>query len=122
MAKYECSIKTDFTSFIKLIEEEILEGSATASLEDSSDFQMADVQCAVRVFERYSLLGGNRLSLSLTVIGNKDSLKLSAITAGGSQAMFFKINTVGEENFLEEFRDILHEHKLEISDEVYGEL
>ena len=32
---------------------------------------------------------------------------LSAITSGGSQAIFFKINTVGEENFLRALEEIL---------------
>ena len=32
---------------------------------------------------------------------------LSAITAGGSQAMFWKINTFGEEAFLDKLRELL---------------
>ena len=32
---------------------------------------------------------------------------LSAITAGGSQAMFFKVNTWGEEAFLDSIRETL---------------
>ncbi len=55
---------------------------------------------ACRVFERYSVMGGNRLSLALTMFQNGDSpIRLSAITAGGSQAVFFKVNTLGEDPF-----------------------
>lgn len=34
-------------------------------------------------------------------------VQLSAITAGGSQAVFFKINTWGEESFLDTLRALL---------------
>ena len=32
---------------------------------------------------------------------------VSAITSGGSQAMFFKMNTLGEEAFLDKLRELL---------------
>ena len=37
----------------------------------------------------------------------KDPVQLSAITAGGSQAVFFKINTWGEEAFLDKLIELL---------------
>ena len=58
----------------------------------------------------YSMMGGNRLSLTLTMFQNADSpIRLSAITAGGSQAVFFKVNTLGEESFLDDVKDLLEE-------------
>ena len=36
-------------------------------------------------------------------------IRLSAITAGGSQAVFFKINTIGEESFLDDVKNLLEE-------------
>ena len=65
-----------------------------------------DFRCTVRVYERYSFAGGNRLSVTVTLVGNGDDLFLSAITAGGSQAVFFKIITWGEEAFLEKVQEI----------------
>ena len=56
----------------------------------------------MRVYERYSVVGGNRVSLNLTLAGEGEDLFLSAITSGGSQAMLFKINTWGEEAFLDQ--------------------
>ena len=38
---------------------------------------------------------------------DKDPVQLSAITAGGSQAVFFKINTWGEEAFLDKLIELL---------------
>ena len=79
----------------------------SASYEDGSDYTIGSVRCAVRVYERYSYLGGNRVSLNLTLIGEGENLFLSAITSGGSQAMFFKLNTLGEGAFLDKLRDVV---------------
>lgn len=58
--------------------------------------------------ERYSAMGGNRVSLNITLFQNGNGpVKLSAITSGGSQAMLFKINTFGESAFLDRLREIL---------------
>ena len=101
MAKYECHLKGDFSRILSRLNSGIMEGSMSASFEDGSDYRAGEVQCAVRVYERYSYAGGNRVSLNLTLVGSGDDLFLSAITSGGSQAMFFKINTWGEEAFLD---------------------
>ncbi len=108
MAKLECSLQGDFQQILKTIEDGILNGSLSATLEDSSDFQGGDARCSVRVFERYSYFGKNRVSLNVTLFQNgNDEIRLSAITSGGSQAVFFKLNTVGEEAFLDKLRDLL---------------
>lgn len=108
MAKLEKNLSGNFDQILKNIEEGILHGSVSASLEDTSDFYSGDARCSVRVFERYSYAGGNRVSLNVTLFQNgEDVIHLSAITAGGSQAMFFKINTWGEEAFLDKLREIL---------------
>jgi len=107
MAKLEKHLQGDFKRLLQLIEEGIMRGSISASLEDKSDFETGDVQVAVRVFERYSWIGKNRVSLSVTLVGKGNELFVSAITAGGSQAMFFKINTFGESAFLGKLSEIL---------------
>ncbi len=108
MAKLERTLNGDFNDILNRIEDGILHGSVSASLEDVSDFRSGEAQCSVRVFERYSYAGGNRVSLSITLFQNGDGpIHLSAITAGGSQALFFKINTWGEENFLEKLRELI---------------
>ncbi len=107
MAKFEKIINGNFNEILRRIEDGILNGSASATLEDSSDFCIGDTRCSVRVFERYSYMGSNRVSLNVTLFGSGDTIQLSAITSGGSQAMFFKINTLGEEAFLNKLIDIL---------------
>ncbi len=108
MAKLEHIITGNFNEILKRIEDGILNGSMSASLEDSSDFRSGDARCSVRVFERFSYIGSNRVSLSVTLFQNgEDVIRLSAITSGGSQAMFFKVNTWGEEAFLDKLRELL---------------
>lgn len=101
MAKYERRIRGDFDELRNFCHESIMRGSHSASFEDSSQCSFGDVQVAVNVYERYSYFGGNRVSLNLTIAGEGDNLFLSAITSGGSQAVFFKLNTLGEESFLD---------------------
>ena len=108
MAKLEQIINGNFEQLLRRIEDGIQAGSASATLEDTSDFRSGDAKCSVRVFERYSYAGGNRVSLSVTLFQNGNGpVHLSAITSGGSQAMFFKINTWGEETFLDKLRELL---------------
>lgn len=108
MAKMEQILYGNFEQILVQIEEGILNGSKSASLEDSSDFQCGDARCSVRVFERYSWSGNNRVSMNVTLFqGNDGQIHLSAITAGGSQAVFFKMNTFGEEAFLDKLREQL---------------
>ena len=107
MAKFEKTIHGDFDEILNRIQTGIINGSMTATLEDGSDYRTDLAKCAVRVFERYSAIGGNRVSLNVTLFGLNDIVNVSAITSGGSQAMIFKINTFGEEAFLDKVKEIL---------------
>lgn len=107
MAKYEQRLQGDFDQIVELIEDGIKNGSVSATLEDWSDFSAGDSRCAVRVFERFSYIGGNRVSLNVTLFQHADEpIYMSAIASGGSQALVFKINTFGEEAFLDKLKEI----------------
>ena len=110
MAKYEKHLTGDFTVFLDRLYDGVMNGSMSASYEDGSDCELGGVRVAVRVFERYRMMGGNRVSLILTLTGSENDLFLSAITAGGSQAVFWKVNTFGEESFLEGVMQIAEEY------------
>ena len=106
MAIFEKTIRNqNFDTLLRKLEHAIPDSSWSAELEAGSDFKEGSARCSVRVFERYSMVGGNRLSLTLTLFQNGDEpIRLSAIAAGGSQAVFFKMNTLGEDAFLEDVR------------------
>lgn len=109
MAKLEQTFYGDFDDLLNRIEEGIQRGSSSASLEDSSDFYAGDSRCSVRVFERYSWSGGNRVSMNVTLFqaGNGPHPSSPPSPPAGSQAMFFKVNTLGEESFLDKLRELL---------------
>lgn len=101
MAKFERRFHGDFNDFVLSLNNEIINSSLSVSCEDSSDITMDNIKVAIRVYERYSMAGGNRVSLNITIVGNNNDIVVSAITSGGSQAVLFKMNTWGEETFLE---------------------
>ena len=101
MAKLEKWVHGDFQSILDKLHQGVMEGSLSASYEDGSQLTQGEFQWAVRIYERYSWSGGNRVSLTLSLAGSRGTYFLSAITAGGSQGTFFKFNTLGEEAFLE---------------------
>lgn len=107
MAKWEKQLNGDFDSILQHIEQGILRGSISASLEASSDFRQGTARCSVRVFERFSYMGGNRLSMSVTLFQNDGPICMSAVTAGGSQGVFLKVNTWGEDAFLEKLKELI---------------
>jgi hypothetical protein len=111
MAKYEDRFRGNFHELLHRLNDGILRGSISASYENGSDYQSGDVRCAVRVYERYSMMGSGRLSMAITLVCNGDDLFVTAITAGGSQAVFFKINTFGENSFLQRAIDIIEDYK-----------
>ena len=110
MAKLERNLTGDFDALLEHVHRGLLRENASISCEDGSDYCSADgLRCAVRVYERYSMIGGNRVSLNLTLVGEGRDIFLSAITSGGSRAVVFKINTLGEGAFLDCVEKLLDE-------------
>lgn len=77
MAIYTRSIDGKFSETLEKIHNGILDGSLSASYEDGSDWEKDGVKCAVRVYERYSTFGGNRVSLNVTLVGTDGDLFLT---------------------------------------------
>jgi hypothetical protein len=102
MAQYHRELTGDLDSFVAYLDRAIPQGSVTAKYEAGSDSRVGDAGMVVRVYERFSALGGNRVSLCVSILSVGDRMALSAVTAGGSQAMFFKINRFGEDAFLQQ--------------------
>ena len=110
MAKIERMLNCDFDYLVEAIEDGILDGNFSASLEDGSDFYGNSSRCSVRIFERYSLFGGNRVSLTVTLYQEDDGyIRLSAVTSGSSKGVVMKLNTIGEETFLHRLEEVLRQ-------------
>ena len=78
MAQVERTLSGNYADWLDKIEQGILNGSLSASLESESDFEENSARCSVRVFERYSYTGGNRLSLTVVLFGDYDSVQAFA--------------------------------------------
>ena len=101
MAKFQRTYREDFDVMLQKIDRAVLNGSISATLEEEADYRTPQGRCSIRVYERYSYTGGNRVSMSVTVFQAGPDVEVCAITSGGSQGVFFKVNTWGEEAFLE---------------------
>lgn len=108
MARLERQLSGGFYEILSHIHHEIISGSVSCELNGQSDFVGKSSRCSVRVYERYSAFGGNRVSLSITLYQEGNGpVHLSAISSGGSQAIFAKLNTFSEEAFLDKLREII---------------
>src|SRR5689334_3378717 len=101
MAHYAAMLTGDVAALVSHLDQGILGRSISANVEDSSDLRIGDARMVVRVYERYSAMGGNRVSLNVSILAVDGQLAVSAISSGGSQAVFWKVNTFGEEAFLD---------------------
>lgn len=101
MASYKTALTGDFDAVLDRLHSAILAQSVSASCEDGASYTSGEVRVEVRVYERYSAFGGNRVSMTVMLCGTGRQLFLSGITSGGSQAVFFKLNTLGEDSFLD---------------------
>jgi hypothetical protein len=101
MAKFEKSFTGDLDAFVEYVDQAVLTGSASASFESGTDVTSGPARLVVRVYERYSAMGGNRVSLNISTLAVGEHLYTSAITSGGSTGVFMKVLTVGEESFLD---------------------
>jgi len=108
MAEINRILSGDFDEILDRIESGIMSGSVSATCEGSNDWDEDGARCSVRVFERFSFIGGNRLSMTVVLFQARGGpVRLTAVTAGGSQALFFKINTFGEEAFMGALEELL---------------
>ena len=105
MAKYERAFTGDFDAALSRLEQAVLDGSASASYEDGSDYRSGDFRCAVRVYERYSVMGDNYLSLTVTLVNDGGDTFASAISAAGRGNGLGVVFNWGEDKFLEIFSD-----------------
>ena len=110
MAKLEKTLRGDLYRIAHFINDSILNGSVSASFEDESIIDLPGGGTVRHmVYERYSAFSSNRVSLSIVLTSDgSDTVHISAITAGGSNAMFFKIDTVGEGTFLAKLEETLN--------------
>ena len=106
MAKFECTLpgSYDFDEVLNYFHNHLSGSSFSSSYEDGSDFRRGSVKVAVRVYEKYTIMGDNRLSMTITLATDGTDIFASAITAAGGGG-FVKVWGWGEDSYLEHFVD-----------------
>lgn len=112
MAKLTATLHGDFYTIIADLEKTVMNGSVSASKEESVQYARNGVQSYLGIFERFSYAGGNRVSMSISLFGDDEYSNLCVVTSGGSTGTFFKINTWGEETFLETIQACVRKYEL----------
>ncbi len=108
MAKLEKVLDGDFDQLLNKIVDGMQVGAMSATLEDFNDVCTSDVRCSVRVFERYSYAGGNRVSMNVTLFQEGDGpIYLTAIAFSLDEGAVLKFNTSGEDGFIEKLKKLL---------------
>ena len=111
MASYKKAITSDLDHFLAYLDQELHESSMSLTKEEELATTIDDIKVIVLVYERYSYSGGNRLSLNITLVNKGNDIDVLAATSGGSNAVLFKFNTWGEENFLGILADVVERYK-----------
>ena len=111
MSKYRFKTTGDFNQICRYIKDEILNTSASASLEEEDYIMTSDSRIGILNFERYSYSGGNRLSLNVTIVENNHEITIIGMSSGGSNGVFFKFNPWGEDAFLDKLIEALDKLK-----------
>ncbi len=92
--------------------ERAIDASMTSSHEESASRSVGGARVIIRAYERYSYLGQNRVGLTITYVENNGEIYVCAVATGGSQAVMFKINTLGEQSFIEVVEKVLEKYKI----------
>ncbi len=101
MAIFERTFKGHFAQFVDVFHDNIIQSSVTTKFEDGKQIMVGNRKVSFLVYERYSAIGANRVSLSVVIAESNETIQFTAITSGGAQGVFMKINTFGEEAFLD---------------------
>lgn len=100
MAKYEKTLIGQFEEVVSHLQNDIGNSGITMNLVDESNYTFGDTNIAVRVYDKYFMRNGSRASLSLTVVGHRNNIFISAIGTGGGQGILFNFSLGAEDNMV----------------------
>ena len=112
MIKIDEKLHGDYDTILKKIEEGILASSFSATLEAKKDFKDITTRYSIRIFERYSAFGKNRVTLTISLFESSNkNIEIFAVASGGSNGIFIKVNDIGENSFIEVLEDVINDYK-----------
>lgn len=99
-----------FLRFVKTLPELVKSYSMSATHEETRLVNNDGIYIQMDMFERYSMFSGSRVALGVTTIYKEGKIDITAMCAGGSRALFFKIDTIGSRKFLDSFKKIVKDY------------
>ena len=111
MAKYENTITGQFDEVANRLHNEIMNSGLSMGLVDDSSYAVQDTKILIRVYDKYFYRNKSRASLSLTLVGNKDTIFVSAIGAGGGQGIFLNFSLGAETEMVDIVRNTIEKMK-----------
>ena len=111
MAKYTTTVGGTLNELVTYIKHNEPRLGSTITLEEEMTGTADSVNYWIGTFERYAVIGQNRVSLNVVLLEYSGGVKVIATASGGSQAAFVKINTWSEGNFLNAFADVINSFK-----------
>lgn len=107
MAKVERFVKGDLDELREYVISGLSRLYVTFGVEDEFLGESNGHRYWLMAGEKYSAIGGNRMSINVTVIEEDDNNHVMATSTGASQGVFIKINTWSESELLKDFANIL---------------
>lgn len=99
-----------FLKFVKSLPDLVKSYSTSATHEETRLVKSDETYVQIDMFERYSMFSDSRVALGVTTIYKNGKIDITAMSAGGSRAIFFKMDTVGENNFLDGFKNVVKDY------------
>ena len=100
MAKYETSIKGNFSDFFQTLSKDIEYDAFSMNLVEHSSHSFDNVRIEVMVYDKYFMRNGNRASLSVTLVSKDDDIFVTAIGAGGGSGVLFNFSLGAEDDMV----------------------
>lgn len=102
MAFFQQRIKGDLLAVTEDFERQFIQ-LGESEVVDQKTTEFEGITVCVYNLERYSFLAKNRMALNVTFLAKEKEILITATSAGGSNALFLKINTWSEEGYVGEF-------------------
>lgn len=110
MAQYATTVPGQLEAVLDHITENMSRLGATVTLEEELSGTADGMPYWMGTFERYAILGENRVSLSIVLMELAEGVRVLATASGGSQAVLFKLNFWSEDNFLDDFIRVIEDY------------
>ncbi len=107
MAKYEKTVKGNYSEVLRGINEAVLNSGVSMTLVDSCSKDLNGVRTYVAVFDKYYMRNSSRASLTVSITGDDQKVHVSAIGAGGGQGALFRFSWGAEDNILNPVKEYL---------------